>query len=189
MRFIFVTVVKEMKRRFNDPGGMISAIMIPLAIGFLMASVMGGGGQPSIRAQLLVTDLDDSFVSQGILSALGQDQIAEMIMVEKVDEETGQRRINDGDGSGHLVIPTGFGKAWLEREEVALQLTVNPSQSISPRLIREMLESLLDLGDYLHKVFGDSTVNTLLSNNTPCSAHDCKLPFVLMTPISSSSSL
>ena len=168
MRFIFVTVVKEMKRRFNDPGGMISAIMIPLAIGFLMASVMGGGGgQPSIRAQLLVTDLDDSFVSQGILSALGQDQIADMIVVEKVDHEAGQRRINDGDGSGHLVIPKGFGKAWLEREDVALQLTVNPSQSISPRLIREMLESLLDLGDYLHKVFGEELkiiANSLDSN-------------------------
>jgi len=156
MRFIFVTVGKELKRRFNDPGGMISAIMIPFVIGFLLAAVMGGGGgQPSIKARLLVTDLDDSFVSQGILSALGQDQIAELIQVEKLGFEAGQRRINEGDGSGHLVIPQGFGTAWLAREEVALQLTVNPSQSISPRLIREMLESLLELGDYLHKVFGE----------------------------------
>jgi len=53
------------------------------------------------------------------------------------------------------VIPKGFGEAWLDRQEVALHLTVNPSQYISPRLIREMLESLLDLGDYLHKVFGE----------------------------------
>ena len=156
MRFIFVTVVKELKRRFNDPGALISAIMIPFVVGFLMASVMGGGGgQPSIKARLLVTDLDDSFVSQGILSALGQDQISELIQVEKLALETGQQRINEGDGSGHLVIPQGFGAAWLAGEEVALQLTVNPSQSISPRLIREMLESLLDLGDYLHKVFGE----------------------------------
>ena len=155
MRFIFVTVAKEVKRRFNDPGGLISTIMIPLAIGFLMASVMGGGGQPSIKAQLLVTDLDDRCVSQGIFSALGQEQVAGMIKVEKVALDVGDQRINDGDGSGHLVIPKGFGKAWLEREEVALKLTINPSQSISPRLIREMLESLLDLGDYLHKVFGE----------------------------------
>jgi ABC-type multidrug transport system permease subunit len=156
MRFIFVTVGKEIKRRMNDPGGLISAIMIPFAIGFLMASVMGGGGgQPSIKAQLLVTDLDDSFISQGILSALGQDQIAEMIQIEKLSLDEGQKRINDGDGSGHLVIPENFGNKWLDHEEVALQLTVNPSQSISPRLIREMLETLLDLGDYLHKVFGD----------------------------------
>jgi len=77
-----------------------------------------------------------------------------MILLEKVSFEEGNRRINDGDGSGHLVIPEGFGEAWLEREEIALQLTVNPSQYVSPRLIREMLESLLDLGDYLHKVFG-----------------------------------
>ena len=156
MRFIFITVGKELKRRFNDPGGLISAIMIPFVIGFLMASVMGGNsGQSSFKARLMVTDLDDSFVSQGILSALGQDQIADMILLEKVSQEVGQQRINDGDGSGHLVIPAGFGKAWLEREETALQLTVNPSQSVSPRLIREMLESLLDLGDYLHKVFGE----------------------------------
>ncbi len=136
MRFIFVTVGKELKRRFNDPGGLISAIMIPFAIGFLMASVMGGDGA-AVKARLLVTDLDDSFVSQGILSALGQDQIADMILVEKVSQEEGDRRINEGDGSGHLLIPDGFGKAWLEREEVALELTVNPSQYVSPRLIRE----------------------------------------------------
>lgn len=154
MYFIMVTVVKEVKRRFNDPGGLLSAIMIPFVIGFLMASVMGGGGS-SFKPTLLVSDLDDSFVSQAILSALGQDQIAEMINLVKVTEEEGDRRINDGDASGHLIIPQGFGQAWLDREDVALALTVNPSQYISPRLIREMLESLLDLGDYLHKVFGE----------------------------------
>lgn len=154
MYFIMVTVVKEVKRRFNDPGGLLSAIMIPFVIGFLMASVMGGGSS-SFKPTLLVSDLDDSFVSQAILSALGQDQIAEMINLVKVTEEEGDRRINDGDASGHLIIPQGFGQAWLDREDVALALTVNPSQYISPRLIREMLESLLDLGDYLHKVFGE----------------------------------
>ena len=154
MHFILVTVGKELKRRFNDPGGMISSIMIPFVIGFLMASVMGGGGT-SVKARLLVTDLDDSFISQGILSALGQDQVADMILLEKVTLEDGDRRINEGDGSGHLVIPKDFGKDWLEREDVALQLTVNPAQYVSPRLIREMLDSLLDLGDYLHKVFGE----------------------------------
>ena len=154
MRFILVTVIKELKRRFNDPAGLISAVMIPFVIGFLMVSVMGGGAT-TIKAQLLVTDLDDSFISKGILGALGQDQVADMIQLEKVSLAEGERRINEGDGSGHLVIPAGFGKAWLGREEVALQLTVNPARYVSPRLIREMLESLLDIGDYLHKVFGD----------------------------------
>jgi len=154
MRFILVTAGKEIKRRLNDPGGLISAIMIPFVIGFLMASVMGGGGS-SFKARLLITDLDDSFISQGIISAFGQDQIADLIQLEKVSLTEGDQRINEGDGSGHLIIPQGFGQAWLDREEVALQLTVNPAQYISPRLIREMLESLLQVGDYLHKVFGE----------------------------------
>lgn len=154
MRFILVTAGKEIKRRLNDPGGLISAIMIPFVIGFLMASVMGGGGS-SFKARLLITDLDDSFISQAIVSAFGQDQIADLILLEKVSLTEGDQRINEGDGSGHLIIPEGFGQAWLDREEVALQLTVNPAQYISPRLIREMLESLLQVGDYLHKVFGE----------------------------------
>jgi ABC-type multidrug transport system permease subunit len=166
MRFIFVTVAKEIKRRLNDPAGLISAIMIPFVIGFLMASVMGGGGGPSIKARLLVTDLDDSFISQGILKAMEQDQIANMISVEMVTLEEGDRRINEGDGSGHLVIPDNFGKAWLDREDIALKLTVNPSQSISPRLISEMLESLLDLGEILHQVFGEELKILSLSQET-----------------------
>ncbi|MDH3645738.1 MAG: ABC transporter permease [Gammaproteobacteria bacterium] len=154
MRFVFITVAKELKRRFNDPGGLLSAVLVPFAVGFLMASVMGGGGGPSIKAALMVSDLDDSFVSQGLLSALGQDQVAEMISVEKVAQEDGDRRINKGEGAAHLVIPKGFGDAWLNREAVNLHLTVNPAENIAPRLIREMLEAFLDLGDYLHKVFG-----------------------------------
>ena len=155
MRFVFVTVWKELKRRFNDPVGLFSAVLIPFAVGFLMASVMGDSGGPAIKTGLMVTDLDDSLISQGVLTALGADQVANLISLEKVSFEEGKRRINDGDGSGHLVIPPGFGTAWLDREAVALQLTVNPSQNISPLLIREVLEAFLDLGDYLHKVFGE----------------------------------
>ena len=155
MRFVFVTVWKEIKRRFNDPGGLLSAIMVPFAIGFLIMSVAGGGGGgPSITAMLLVTDQDDSFVSQGVLNALASDQVAELITAENVSFEEGQQRINDGEAGGHLVIPEGFGEAWLAREQTALALTVNPSLSISPHLINQMLDAFLDMGDYLHKVFG-----------------------------------
>lgn len=155
MRFIFVTVWKELKRSFNDPGALLTSIAVPFVIGFLMASVLGGtgGGGPTIRAQLLVSDLDDSFVSQGVLSALASDQLSEMIVIEQVPLEEGIRRINDGDGSGHLVIPEGFGEAWLGHEQTALELTVNPVQTISPRLIREILDAFLEAGNYLHKVF------------------------------------
>jgi len=163
MRFVLVTAVKQIKRRLNDPGGLLSAIMIPFVIGFLMASVMGGGGS-SFKARLLITDLDDSFISQGIISAFGQDRIADLILLEKVSLKEGDRRINEGDGSGHLIIPEGFGQAWLDRDDVALQLTVNPAQYISPRLIREMLESLVQVGDYLHKVFGEEL--KIISNST-----------------------
>ena len=61
MRFVLVTVRKELKRRFNDPGGLLPALLVPLAVGFMMASVMGGAGgfvrgtpgQPRSTSELL----------------------------------------------------------------------------------------------------------------------------------------
>ncbi|MDH3590000.1 MAG: ABC transporter permease, partial [Gammaproteobacteria bacterium] len=68
----------------------------------------------------------------------------------------------------------GFGTAWLNRESVALRLTVNPSRSISPRLIREMLDAFLDLGDYLHKVFGAEL--TIISEALQSEQPDISVP-------------
>ncbi|MCH7807111.1 MAG: ABC transporter permease [Proteobacteria bacterium] len=155
MHFFLANILKEIKRRFNDPGVMISWIAIPFVIGLLMTSVMGGDGGPRFRAVLFLTDHDETFISQTIASAFSRGQLAEMVEVREIGEMEGKARMEDGEGSAHLVIPEGFGEAWLDREPVTLELTTNPAQSISPRLIRDVLESFLDLGDYLHLVFGE----------------------------------
>ena len=66
MRFLALTVIKEIKRRFNDPLGLIMWFMIPLVLGGLLMSVLGGSSGPSPKAQLLLTDLDDTIISQAI---------------------------------------------------------------------------------------------------------------------------
>ena len=155
MRFLALTVWKEIKRRFNDPMGLIMWLMIPVVLGGMFMSVMGGGSGPAIKAQLLLTDLDDTFISQAIPSALTSGGLAELIEIQEVSLAEGQALINDGEGSAHLVIPAGFADDYLNKNPVALQLTTNPARTITPRLIRDVLISLLDLGHYVQLALGD----------------------------------
>jgi ABC-type multidrug transport system permease subunit len=154
MHFLLASIRKELKRRFNDPWALFMWLAIPLTIGILMSTVMGGGG-PRIRAILLVSDLDNSFISQTLPAAFSRGQLAEMVEVREIGELEGKTLMEEGGASAHLVIPDGFGDDYLNRREVDIYLSVNPAQRISPRLVRDVLESLLDLGNYLHLILGD----------------------------------
>lgn len=154
MFFLVASIRKELKRRFNDPWALFMWLAIPLTIGLLMSTVMGGGG-PRVRALLLVTDLDDSLISQALPAAFSYGQLAEMVEVREIGEIEGKTLMEEGGASAHLVIPEGFGDDYLNRREVDISLSVNPSLSISPRLVRDVFESFLDLGNYLHLILGD----------------------------------
>ncbi|MCH8203435.1 MAG: ABC transporter permease [Proteobacteria bacterium] len=154
MHFLWASIRKELKRRFNDPWALFMWLAIPATFGLLMSTVMGGGG-PRIRALLLVSDLDDSFISQTLPAAFSGGQLADMVEVREIGEIEGKALMEEGGASAHLVIPEGFGDDYLNRRPVDISLSVNPAQRISPRLVRDVLESFLDLGNYLHLVLGD----------------------------------
>lgn len=153
MTFFLANIEKELKRRFNDPWALFMWLAVPFLVGLLLIAVIGDGARP--RARLLVTNLDDSFVSDALPEAFKRDELAAMVELEEVGEAAGRALMEEGAASAHLVIPQGFGDDYLARRETALRLTVNPAQRISPRLVRDVLESMLDLGNYLHLVFPD----------------------------------
>ena len=155
MHFLLSSIRKEIKRRFNDPWALFMWLAIPLTIGLLMSSVMGGGGGPRIRALLLVTDLDDSFISQSLPAAFSRGQLADMVELREIGEIEGKALMEEGGASAHLVITEGFGDDYINRREVDISLSINPAQRISPRLLRDVLDSFLDLGNYLHLILGD----------------------------------
>jgi len=114
---------------------------------------MGGDVKP--HGVLLMVDQDESFLSELIAGAYTAGELGELISVEKTTLEDGTRRVDDGDASGLLIIPEGFGTAFLESEPVTLTLKTNPSQTILPGIITDITEILLDAGFYAHQLFGD----------------------------------
>lgn len=153
MSFIVASLKKDLARWRQDAMAILLWISIPLLIGGLLTALLSGGAQP--RGLLLLVDQDETVLSQLVAGAYGSGELGELIMVEKVSLVDGRERIDEGDASGLLIIPAGFGDAFLNNEPVTLTLKTNPSQTILPGIITNVTEVLLDAGFYVQALFGD----------------------------------
>lgn len=151
--FLFTSVKKDLARWRQDKTAVLIWLGIPFLIGGLITSMIdGGGGAPT--GVLLIADEDNSLLSGIVIGAYSQNQLGELIVVEKVSVEEGEARINDGDASGFLTIPTGFQDAFLNETPVTLTLKTNPEQTILPGIMGDVTEILLDLGFYAQRLLG-----------------------------------
>jgi len=78
-----------------------------------------------------------------------------MLVVEKLKQEDGRRRMNRGEASALLIIPKGFGQAVLAGQPCQLTLVKNPSQRILPGIIEEVVSGMAEAGFYLQALAGD----------------------------------
>lgn len=142
-------------RRFRDFWVLLVWIGIPLLVGSLITTVIGGAGGAPPNAKLFLADQDQSIVSSLVVTFFGQDQISQLIELELVDEEEGKSRLADGEGSALLIIPVGFGDAVINENETELLLLTNPSQQILPAMIEETTSLLVDGAFYIQRIFGE----------------------------------
>jgi ABC-2 type transport system permease protein len=154
MNFVWQAAVKDLRRQFRDPVGLVLWVSIPLMIGGLISLTMGGQSGPSLQAKVLVADQDESFVSKTLLQLMNQGGTGELITIEKVEVESGRSRLSGGDGSALLVIPEGFGRAVLREKPSELLLLTNPSQNILPGIVKETVQTFVDSTFYLHRLVG-----------------------------------
>ncbi|MFT7670041.1 MAG: ABC-type multidrug transport system permease subunit [Planctomycetota bacterium] len=156
MSFVWISAVKDFKRRLRDPVAMLLWLGIPVLIGGLLSLVMGGGSSGTIKAKLFFVDQDDSLITQliaGMAQRGGEDSMIELI---EVDQEEARRRLDEGEGSALLVIPEGFGQALLDETPVELRLVTNPSQQVLPGILEEGLRVLIEGAFYTQRVLGEN---------------------------------
>jgi hypothetical protein len=152
MSFLFASVKKDLARWSQDRVAMLVWFGIPFLLGGLITSMMEGGASPT--GKLMIADEDDTLLSGFVVGAYSQEQLGELIVVEKVTAEDGEARINDGEASGFLTIPKGFQDAFINETPVTLVLKTNPAQTILPGIIEDVTEVLLDGGFYLQRLMG-----------------------------------
>jgi len=143
VRTLLLMVSKDLLRRRRSPLGYVVALLFPLLFALLMALAFGGGNA-TVRVQLLVENHDDGMAGGFLVAALQSDQMADHFDIELVGEE-GRQRMEQGDASALLLIPEGFSLDLLNGTPVALQLVRNPAQSILPYVAEEVGNVLVEV--------------------------------------------
>ena len=138
MHFLWISAIKDLRRLRREPITILTWLAIPTFIAVILTLVFGpGGARPNGR--LLVVDNDRGFGATVLTSVLSQGTLSKMLTVERIALEEGRRRIEKGDASALLIIPSGFTGAFLGGPPVRLQLVRNPAQRILPDIIEETL--------------------------------------------------
>jgi ABC-type multidrug transport system permease subunit len=153
VRFVLATARKDLQRIRRDWPALLLWMGIPLMVGGLLVLMFGGESNPT--AKLLVVDHDQSLAGRLVTGAFQQGPLAEIVDVEAVGLDEGRRRIDDGDASGLLVIPEGFGRALLDGEPARLELVTNPSETVLPGILEETLDLTLEGGEVLRRLFDE----------------------------------
>lgn len=142
----------RLKRVFREKWGLISWLAIPIIIVFLM-SLIAGTGSGKMTGRLLVTDHDETGVSQFIIGGFSQGPMAEIFTVKQVSETEGKELMDDGDASAWIVLEQGFGDAVLNNQPTKIKLVKNPAQSILPQMVESSMKLLVDAASYVQVLF------------------------------------
>lgn len=153
--FLRMAARKDLRRIGHDRWRFLLWLGIPLLIGSLMTTLMGGSAGPQPQALLYLDDQDESFLSGALLNAFSNEQTGELIQVERLPRDEALARLNNNRGSALLVIPKGFGEAVLEEGPITLEMLTNPAQRILPGILEEVLALVRDGVFYVHRVLGD----------------------------------
>jgi ABC-2 type transport system permease protein len=145
MHFIWISVVKDLRRWRREPFTLVVWLAIPLVLAVLMNVVFGGGGNPAPRGVLLVADEDNTFASKVVAGVFRRDPLDKMLVLESVRREEGRRLIDRGEASAFLVIPAGFAQAVNRGSPFRVRLFTNPSQTILPKVIEDSVSIALDM--------------------------------------------
>ena len=166
MRFLLVSLGKDLTRIRRDPLALVLSALIPLVVALLLRLAFGGGGGASPTADLLVADNDESFVSGMFVGAFGSGPLEDLIRVETVTEEEGRARMEKGDASALLVIPEHFSEDYFEERPLTLTVVRNPAQTVLPDLVEETVRTFADALNAGRRVLG-STLDPVVGLTSP----------------------
>jgi ABC-type multidrug transport system permease subunit len=148
MTFYLSSIKKNLLQIAASPWSVGIWIGVPLLVGLLLGSVMGGTGTGGPKAHLLIADQDGTIVSGALTMVLSSKQFGDVLLVEKKAYADGMALLDEGDASAMLVIPPGFQDAFLRSDPSELTLLTNPLQSILPEMAEQITATLVDFGNY-----------------------------------------
>ena len=142
MRRALVIASKDLKRSVRDRSAIITAVVAPLALAFILSTVLGGADGSSLNVTFAVVDQDGGDVSavlvDDILPSLESEGV-ELIETDSVDEA--RRMAEEGEVSAAFVLPEGFTEAVQSSEPAEITILTDPESEIGTQVAHSVAES------------------------------------------------
>lgn len=151
--FTLTVFANTLNKLFTQKWQLAMWLVLPLMMAVLFSLISGPGGNAKPVGTLLVTDNDNSFLSQFFVSSFNQGPLAEMFIVKTVDKEQALEIMDSGDASVWLEIEEGFTQNFIDKKPTTIKLVKNPSQVILPQIAETMVGTLADGGHYIQVLF------------------------------------
>ncbi len=132
---------KDLQIFLQDRRAVIMAFVAPIIIGSFFGYVFGGSTYQSgtaSRAKLLVTDQDNSPISQAIVNGM---MAASQLDVSRVSFDEARSQIQKGNASVAMIIPPAFGRQVMFQAAQRPKLTffVDPSHEVEAKMIEGLV--------------------------------------------------
>jgi ABC-2 type transport system permease protein len=140
MRAALTIAVKDLKRSVRDRSAIMVSLVAPLALAFILSTVLGNADDESFSVNYTVVNQDggpvaETFVDR-VLGGLVEDGFADVSTSD--DLAAARRRLGDDDVSAAFVIPAGFSDAVQSGQGAELRLLQNPDAPIAAQIARSV---------------------------------------------------
>jgi ABC-type multidrug transport system permease subunit len=145
MKTAAIIAAHHLKRITRSPGLILLLMAIPLTLAGIeyaaFAPAAASGKLPPIK--VLVLDEDRTFASSAVPRLIGSGPLTDYIELDTTpDVPSARRSLQRGQASALILVPKGFQQALFDRKTAEIRFVPNPAQTISPEIVRSMLEML-----------------------------------------------
>jgi ABC-2 type transport system permease protein len=142
MKRVLTIASKDLVRSVRDRSAIVTAIVAPLALAFILSTVLGGADGSSLNVTFAVVDKDGGHASavlvDKILPSLESEGV-DLIKTDSVDEA--RRMAEEGEVEAAFVLPEGFTEAVQSSESAEITILTDPESDVGAQVAKSVAES------------------------------------------------
>jgi len=132
--------IKELRQLVRDPLSLALTIMFPILLIQLFVVIVTAFSAPSYNIPVVVSDLDGSSVSKILIDRLTSSPIIHVTQFLQTEEQA-LHAVESGAATGAVIIPSGFGDAFLNNRLAFIVLQTDNSKITASSLVQSAVSS------------------------------------------------
>lgn len=143
MRAALLIASQDLRQRARDRSALLMAIVVPLALAFILSQILGGISDGPVTFKYAIVDQDEGPISQAfseeVLASLEEQGL--LTLIEASAEAEGRELVRDRKVSATFILPPGFSTAVQAGQSTQIEVVGNVEGPIGTLVANSIAES------------------------------------------------